>query len=114
MYKNYKDQLFNDKIILKRQPVLRSYHHNVYTIEINKISLSSNHGKRSQTFDRITTYPYKTHEINVCESEMLRVLVAKVKLKMLSEKCESETYAKEKDKSEMFLKYVKTKCESKM
>ena len=68
MFKNYKDWLFNDKIILKRQPVFRSYHHNVYTIEINKIALSSDHDKRSQAFDRITTYPYKIHEINVCVS----------------------------------------------
>ena len=35
---------------------------------------------------------------------MLRVLGAKAKLKMLSKQCERETYVKEKEKFEMFLK----------
>ena len=33
---------------------------------------------------------------------------------MLSKECESKTYVKEKEKYEMFLKHVKTKCESEM
>ena len=45
---------------------------------------------------------------------MLRVFEAKVKLKMLSKECESEMYVKEKEKCEMFLNDVKTKCESQM
>ena len=45
---------------------------------------------------------------------MLRVFEAKVKLKILSKKRESETYVKEKEKCEMFLKHVKTKCGSDM
>ena len=71
MFKNYKDSLFNDKIILQLQQVFRSDHHNVYTIEINKIALSSNGDKRLQTFDKITTYPYETNAFKVCESEMI-------------------------------------------
>ena len=31
---------------------------NVYTEEINRIALSSNDDKRSQTFDKITSQPY--------------------------------------------------------
>ena len=50
IFENYKDSLFNTKIISKSQ-VLKSDHHNVYTIEINKIVLSSNNDKRLQTFD---------------------------------------------------------------
>ena len=73
MFENYTDSLFNDKIILKPQQVFRSDHHNVYTIEINKIALSSNGDKRLQTFDKITTYPYGTNAIKVCESEMMIV-----------------------------------------
>ena len=42
MFENYKDCLFNDKIILKSQQRFKSDHHNVYTEEINKIALSSN------------------------------------------------------------------------
>ena len=58
MLKNYKDCLFNNRIILKSQQRFKSDYHNVYTEEINKIALSSNDDKRLQTFDRITTYPY--------------------------------------------------------
>ena len=46
MFENYKDCLFNDKIILKSQQRFKSDHHNVYTEEINKIALSSNDDKR--------------------------------------------------------------------
>ena len=109
MFENYTDSLFNDKIILKSQQVFRSDHHNVHTVEINKIALSSNDDKRLQTFDRVTTYPYRTNAIKVCKSEMLRVFEAKAKLKMLSKECESEAYVEEKEKCEMFLKHVKTK-----
>ena len=58
LLKNYKDRLFNDRIILKSQQRFKSDYHNVYTEEINKIALSSNDDKRLQTYDRITTYPY--------------------------------------------------------
>ena len=62
--------MFNDKIILKSQ-VFRSDHHNVCTVEINKIALSSNDDKRLQTLDRVTTYPHGTNAFKVCESEMV-------------------------------------------
>ena len=71
MFENYKDCLFNDKIILKSQQRFKSDHHNVYTEEINKIALSSNDDKRLQTSDRIKTYSYGTNAFKVCESEML-------------------------------------------
>ena len=72
-FENYKDCLFNDKIILKSQQRSKSDHHNVYTEEINKTALNSNDDKRSQTSDRIKTYPYGTNAFKVCESEMLMV-----------------------------------------
>ena len=71
MFENYKDSLFNDKIILRSQQRFRSDHHRVYTEEINKIALSSNDDERLQTYDKITTCPYGTPAIKVCESEML-------------------------------------------
>ena len=43
----------------------------MYPEEVNKIALNSNNDKRLQTFDRVTTYPYGTNAIKVCESEML-------------------------------------------
>ena len=70
MFKNYKDCLFNNKIVLKSQQRFKSDYYNVYT-EQNKIAQSSNDDKRLQTFDKITTYPYRTNVFKVCESEML-------------------------------------------
>ena len=71
MFKNYKDSLFNNEIILKSQQRFKSDHHRVYTEEINKIALRSNDDKRLQTFNKITTYLYGTNAFKVCESEML-------------------------------------------
>ena len=67
MFDNYKNSLFNNKIILKSQQRFKSDHHKVYTDEVNKIALSSNDDKRLQTFDGITTYPYGTDAFKVCE-----------------------------------------------
>ena len=73
MFENYKDSLFNDKIILKSQQRFKSDHHKVYTEEVNKIALSSNDDKRLQTFDNITKYPNGKNAFKVCESEMMIV-----------------------------------------
>ena len=73
MVKDYKDCLFYDKTIIKSQQRFKSDHHDVYTEQINKIALSSDDDKRLQTFDRITTYPYGTHDFKVWESEMMMV-----------------------------------------
>ena len=70
MFQNYKDSLFNDKVIIRSQQRFRSYNHKVYTEEVNKIALTSNDDKRIQTFDRVTTYPYGTNVFTVCENEM--------------------------------------------
>ena len=75
MFENYKDSLFNDKIILKSQQRFKSDHHRVYTEEVNKIVLSSNDDKRLQTFNKVTTYPYGTNAFKVCEGEMLSKLL---------------------------------------
>ena len=54
MFEHYKDCLFNNKIIRKAQQTFKSQLHDVHTIEINKVALSSNDNKRLQTFDRVT------------------------------------------------------------
>ena len=100
MFENYKDSLFNNKIIMQPQLRFKSDHHNVYTEEVNKIALNRSDNKRLQTFDGVTTYPYGANAFKVCGSEMLIVFEAKVKMK--SNKIESET----------FLRHVKTKSES--
>ena len=73
MFKNYKDSLFNNEIILKSKQRFKSDYHEVYTEEVNKIALSSNDDKRLQTFDKITTYSYGTNAFKMCESEMMIV-----------------------------------------
>ena len=65
IFQNFKGCLFNNKNVYRSQLRFKSYNRDGYTEKINKIALSSNNGKRLQTFDRITTYPY------LCESEML-------------------------------------------
>ena len=50
MFKSYKDCMFNGEVILKSQQRFRIDHHKVYTEEANKLALSSNDDKRSQTF----------------------------------------------------------------
>ena len=59
IFKNYKDCMFNDETIVRSQQRFKSYHHIVYTEEVNKIVFSSD-DKKLQTFDRVTTYPYGT------------------------------------------------------
>ena len=63
MLENYKDRLFNNKTVYRSQQRFKSYYHDVYTEEVNKIALSSNDDKKLQTSDRITTYPYGTDEM---------------------------------------------------
>ena len=49
MFKNYIGRLLNNKIILQSQQRFKSDRHNVYTVQVNKIALSSNHDKRLKT-----------------------------------------------------------------
>ena len=63
MFENYKDCLYNNKTVYRSKERFKSYYHDVYTEEVNKIALSSNDDKRLQTSDRITTYPYGTNEM---------------------------------------------------
>ena len=74
MFENYKDSLFNNKVILKSQQRFKSDHHKVYTEEVNKIALISNGDKRLQTFDKVTTYPSGTNAFKVCESEFQKIV----------------------------------------
>ena len=64
MFQNFKDCLFSNKNVYRSQQRFKSYNHNVYTEEVNKIALSANDDKRIQTFDRIATYPYGTNALS--------------------------------------------------
>ena len=68
MFENYKDCLINENTIFKRPQRFKSYYHDMYTEEINKVALSSNDNKRIQTFDKVTTFPQETPAVKVCEN----------------------------------------------
>ena len=71
MFQNFKDCLLNNKSVYRSQQRFKSYNHDAYTEDVNKIALSSNDDKRVQKFNRIKTYTYGTNAFKVCESEML-------------------------------------------
>ena len=73
MFQNFKNCLFNSKTVCRSQQIFKSYNHDVYTEEVNKIALSSSDDKVWHTFDGITTCPYGTNVFKVCENEMLAV-----------------------------------------
>ena len=94
------------KAISKEQQRFKSYYHDVFTEEINKVALSSNDNKRIQTFDKAITFPQETPTVKVCENEILSVLKAKETLKILSTECENELYVT----CNIFLNDIRTKC----
>ena len=57
-FDDYKNCLLNDEIVLKSQQRFKSKRHDVYTENINKITLSSNDDKRLTASGKITSYPY--------------------------------------------------------
>ena len=73
MFQNFKDFLPNNKTVYRSQERFKSYNHDMYTEELNKIALNSNDDERIQTFDGIKTYPYETNAFKVWESEMMIV-----------------------------------------
>ena len=73
MFEIYKDCLFNGETILKSKHKFKSDHHKVYTEDVNKIALSSDDIKRLQTFNRVTTNPYRTSAVQVFENEIMVV-----------------------------------------
>ena len=54
-FEDYKNCLFNKTNILRSQLLFRSYKHDVHTIEVNKLALSSDDGKRIIQPDGIST-----------------------------------------------------------
>ena len=63
--------LFNNNPVLRSQEVFKSELHDVYTLKLNKIALSSNDAKRLQKYDKITIYPYGSSVGKVCKTELL-------------------------------------------
>ena len=57
-FNDYKKCLLNDEVILKSQQRFISKKHDVYTENINKISLSNNDDKGIVSSNKISSYPY--------------------------------------------------------
>ena len=57
-FNDYKKCLLKDKVLLKSQQRFISKKHDVYTENINKITLSNNDDKRIVSSDKIMSYPY--------------------------------------------------------
>ena len=55
---DYKDCLFTKREQLRKMNVIRSYHHNIYTEEVNKVALSADDDKRIILEDSIHTLAY--------------------------------------------------------
>ena len=57
-FDNYRDALFNKKKYTHSMNMLRSMHHNIYGLKVNKTTLSPLDTKRYIAPDGITTYAY--------------------------------------------------------
>ena len=57
-FNDYRKCMFNDELILKSQQRFISKKHDVYTENINKITLSNNGDKRIVSSNKISSYPY--------------------------------------------------------
>jgi hypothetical protein len=57
-HEDYKDCLFTGKEQLRKMNVIRSYQHNIYTEEVNKVALSSDDDKRIILEDCVHTLAY--------------------------------------------------------
>ena len=63
----------NNKLTwIKTQQRFKSERHNVFTKEINKISLSSINDKRIESIDSVETYVYGTSKDLVCKKEEIK------------------------------------------
>ena len=63
----------NNKLtLIKTQQRFKSERYNVFTKEINKISLSSINDKRIESIDSVETYVYGTSKDLVCKKEEIK------------------------------------------
>ena len=61
---DYKDCLFTKREQLRKMNVIRSYHHDIYTEEVNKVALSADDDKRVIMEDGISTLAYGHYSLN--------------------------------------------------
>ena len=64
LHEEYKACLMKGKTIYKKQNVIRTQKHDLYTVEINKLALSPFDDKRYVMNDGIETLPYGHYKID--------------------------------------------------
>ena len=57
-FEDYKNVLFNQTTQMRKMNVIRSYKHEIYTEEVNKVALNGDDVKRIVMSDRIRTMAY--------------------------------------------------------
>ena len=67
-FDDYKDSILNNITIQRSKQRFKSDHHTVFKENINKAAITSND-------DKIRTYPHRTNAFEVCENEMLSLLL---------------------------------------
>jgi hypothetical protein len=73
-FEDYRNCLLNNEIIYKTQNLFRTNHHNVYTIEQNKLALSAYDNKRLILEDGINTLAWGNHKIKLERNKFLNKL----------------------------------------
>jgi hypothetical protein len=64
-HEDYKNCLFTRREQSRRMNVIRSYHHDIFTEEVNKIALSADDDKRVIMEDGISTLAYNHYSFNL-------------------------------------------------
>ena len=55
LFEDYKECIFSEKEVMRNMNIIRSHNHDIYSITMNKIALSSNDDKRMICEDKINT-----------------------------------------------------------
>ena len=71
--KNHKEFIKSNKLILKTPQRFKSERYNLFTEEINKITLCSNDDKKSRSINLIEIYAYGMNKHLVCKKEKVRL-----------------------------------------
>ena len=71
---NHREFIENNKSLLRKQLTFKSQKHDVFTEEINKISLSSNDDNRISSIHAVETYPHGISEDIIWKEEKITQL----------------------------------------
>ena len=59
LFEDYKECLFSEKEVMRNMNIIRSQNHDIYSMTMNKIALSSNDDKRLICEDKINTKAFR-------------------------------------------------------